>query len=297
MIINVANLATLFQAFHAAFKGAFDGANAQFAQVVTMVPSSTESNFYGFMGQFPKMREWLGDRIVKNIVAHSYTVINKDFESTIGVPAPKIKDDQHGVFSLLFAEMGNQAKMHPDQIVFALLLAGAVELGYDGQPFFDQNHPVIVDDVATVGTNYDTVGGGNLWVLMDTTRPLRPLIWQMREDYSFQSFTSMTDESVFNTNKFKYGVSARVNAGFGLWQTAYGSLNTLNAANFDGYVTTMMGRKTDEDQPFGIRPNLLVCGPSRRAAARDLIVLDRLASGAANPNFQEVEILVTPYLL
>jgi len=58
----------------------------------------------------------------------------------------------------------------------------------------------------------------------------------------------------------------------------------------------MMSLKSDEGRPLGIRPNLLLCGPSNRAAARSLIDTEKLASGADNPNFKEVEVLVTPYL-
>jgi phage major head subunit gpT-like protein len=169
-------------------------------------------------------------------------------------------------------------------------------LCYDGQFFFDTDHPVIADGVATTKDNYDATGAGNLWVLMDTRRPLKPLIFQKRKDYNFQSFNKPTDEHVFMKNEYLYGVDARANAGFGLWQLAYGSLNTLNSTNFDAYVTKMMQLRSDEDKPLGIRPNLLVCGPSNRAAARALIETQFLAGGANNPNFQEVEVLVTPFL-
>lgn len=296
MLINTANLSSLFESYNAAFKGAFTQTENTWGQVATLVPSSTETNLYAWLGQFPKMREWLGDRHVKDMSTHDYSITNKAFESTVGVPKPKIEDDTYGVFTPLFAEMGFAAAVHPDETVYAKLATGASELCYDGQFFFDTDHPLIASGVETTASNYDATGGGALWMLMDTRRPLKPMIFQRRQDYNFQSFVSASDEHVFMKNEYMYGVDARVEAGFGLWQLAYASLNTLNSTNFDAAVTAMTARKSDEDRPLGIRPNLLVCGPSSRAAARDLITVDRLASGAANPNFGEVEILVSPYL-
>jgi phage major head subunit gpT-like protein len=296
MLINTANLTTLFQSYNAAFKGAFTSVAPHWNKIAMEVPSTTESNLYAFLGQFPKMREWLGDRHIKNMAMHSYTLTNKDFESTVAVERNKIEDDTYGSMAPLMAEMGYAAAVHPDEETFTLLAAGATNLCYDGQNFFDTDHPVIQSGVAATVANYDATGGGNLWCLMDTRRPLKPMILQKRRPYNFQTFTSPSEEYVFMKKEFLYGVDARLVPGFGIWQTAYGSLNTLNATNFDAAVTAMNSFRSDEDRPLGIDPTLLVCGPSNRTAARDLIETERLANGATNPNYKAVEVLVSPYL-
>jgi phage major head subunit gpT-like protein len=292
MLINLANLSLLYTAYHAAFKDGFSRVTPDWNKVSSEIPSSTGSNIYAWLGQFPQLRQWLGDRQIKNMAAHNYTVANLDYEATIGVSRNDIEDDQYGAWSMLFSEMGYAAAVHPDEVMFTLLAAGNATTCYDGQFFFDTDHPVAGSAVA----NYDATGGGNMWVLMDTRHPLKPLIFQKRKDYNFETFTDERDESVFMRREFVYGVDARVAGAYGLWQQAYASLNTLNATNFDAAVTAMMQFQSDEGRPLGIRPNLLVCGPSNRAAARDLIDLDRLASGAANPNYQEVEVLVSPFM-
>lgn len=296
MIINTAGLAALFTVYNAAFKQGWGSIEPSWNKIATLVPSSGESNLYAFLGQFPSLRKWVGDRLIKNMAAHSYTIINDPFESTVGVPKPKVEDDTYGVFTPLFAEMGYAARVHPDELVFALLALGATELCYDGQPFFDSSHPVIENGSATTKDNYDATGGGNLWCLMDVRRPLKPLIFQKRQDYKFQTFNSMKDEHVFKRNEFMYGVDARVNVGFGFWQTSYGSLNTLNATNYETYLAKMIALKTDEDKPMGIVPGLCVVGPSNLQAARELFLVDKLASGATNSHYKECEILMTPYL-
>ena len=292
MIINSANLASLLITYKAAFKTAFARHETDWPKVATMIPSMSESNLYAFLGQFPRLREWIGDRHIKNLAAHTYSLINKDFEATVSVPRNSIQDDQHGVFTPLMEELGFSAKSHPDEQIFGHLAAGATALCYDGLPFFSATHPV----GAGVQSNYDTTGGGDLWVLMDTRRPIKPLIWQKRQEYNFVTFNKPTDEHVFMRKEYLYGVDGRMAPGFGPWQFAYGSLNTLNATNVQAYIQTMMATESDEGGKIGVKPNIIVCGPGNWAAARDLFTTQFLASGATNPNYQLVEVLVTPHL-
>jgi phage major head subunit gpT-like protein len=295
MIINKANLSALFTGYKANFQDAFAQAQPEWSQFATQVPSSTSSNLYPFLGEFPQLREWIGDRQVKNLAAHDYTITNKTYEGTVDVSRESIEDDEYNVYGPAFQGMGYAAATHPDEVLYTLLAAGASELCYDGQFFFDTDHPTPGMSSSTTA-NYDSTGGGNLWMLLDTRRPLKPMIYQQRREYAFKYFTSPNDESVFTTNKFKFGVDGRMNGGFGLWQLAYGSLNTINSTNFETYVTAMMGLKSDEGRPLSVRPNILLCGPSNWSAARDLFETQFLASGATNPNYQAVKVMVTPYL-
>jgi hypothetical protein len=47
------------------------------------VPSSSASETLGWLGQFPKMREWLGDRVINSLAMHGWTITNRRFESTV----------------------------------------------------------------------------------------------------------------------------------------------------------------------------------------------------------------------
>lgn len=55
-----------------------------------------------------------------------------------------------------------------------------------------------------------------VWYLLDTTKPIKPFVWQLRRAAQFQALTAMTDENVFWRKKFIYGCDARGNAGFSL---------------------------------------------------------------------------------
>lgn len=292
IIINRDSLNAMYNGFKTAFNGAFSGTPQTWMKIATEVPSANKVENYGWLGEFPDLREWVGDRQIKSIAASGYQITNKKFESSIGVPRDDIDDDSYGVLTPLFSQMGYAAATHPEKLLWALLAAGISTTCFDGQYFFDTDHPVGAGTVS----NYDATGGGSSWFLLDTSRPLKPLIFQKRRDYALKAMTSADDESVFMRDEYRYGVDARVNGGYGFWQMGYCSKNTLNSTNFDAAIAAMMNYKSDDGRPLGISPNLLVVAPSNRAAGRALIEAEQLASGASNTNFKAVELLVCPWL-
>ena len=273
MLVNNANLKTLFIAFNAAFRGGLGQAASQYGQIATTVPSTTAAEEYGWLGQLPGLREWLGDRVVHAIGLHGYTIKNKPFELTVGVPRTAIEDDTYGVYTPLMTEMGRAVEAHPDQITFGLLKAGRVELCYDGQPFFSATHKVLNDKGKEVNVSNvsDDNGSGPSWYLMDTRRALKPLIYQDRKKPNFVALTSETDENVFHRSQYVYGVDARRNAGFGFWQLAHASNKPLTAENLKAAITAMDTQTGDGGRPLGISPNLLVVPKRLKFQAKKLL--------------------------
>jgi len=298
-IITPALITSLRTGFSKAFQDALAQTPTDWEKVATRVPSSNASNTYGWLNQFPKLREWVGDRVVKDMAAQGYTVTNKLYEGTVGVKRTDIEDDNVGIYTPLFAEMGRAAKAHGDELVFGLLAAGESTLCYDGQNFFDTDHPVYpnVDGsgTATLVANLQA-GTGAPWYLLDTSRALKPLIFQERTTPELEAMTATGDEGVFVRDEYRYGIRYRCNAGFGFWQMAYKSKATLDAANFNAAMAAMMNLKADGGRPLGIQPTVLVVPPSLRAAAIEIVKNERLASGASNPNFGAVELIVSPWV-
>ena len=87
-------------------------------------------------------------------------------------------------------------------------------------------------------------------------------------------------------------MDARCNVGFGFWQMAAASKQTLDATNYKALRTAMKSLKSDEGRDLSIRPNLIVVPPTLEDAAKELFKSDRLAGGATNPLQGEVDILV-----
>ncbi len=296
MLINQANLKAVFTAFKAAFNAGFRDAPAQWDRIATLVPSTTSQEQDAWLGQFPRPREWIGDRHIKSMAAHDYSIKNRKFESTVGVPRDALEDDSYGIYTPLMQEMGYAAKTHPDELVFDLLAAGFSTTCYDGQYFFDVDHPVGTEETGITSVSNMQAGSGSPWFLLDTRRPLKPLIFQRRRDYAFKAMTRDDDEQVFMRDEFRYGVDARANVGFGFWQQAFGSMAVLDQANFDAAVEAMMAFTSDEGRPLGIMPNLLVVGPSNRAEANAILEKQFINNGESNTNYKAVDLMVVPWL-
>ena len=77
LVINVSNLTAIYQGFKTAFKGAFSGVTPDWQKVATLVPSTTAIENYGWLGSWPQLREWIGDRQIKSLQAFGYSVTNR----------------------------------------------------------------------------------------------------------------------------------------------------------------------------------------------------------------------------
>lgn len=296
MDLSSGNLAILYRAFNAAFQRGFSSVTPQWNKVATEVPSTTGTEDYGWLGQIPGMREWIGDRHIHNLEQHDYSIKNKKFEVTVGVPQDKVEDDQYGVYAPMMETLGQSANEHPDQLVFALLAAGFVTLCYDKQYFFDTDHPVIQADKTTASVSNMQAGAGNPWFLLDNRRPLKPLILQMRKKANFVKKDRPEDDNVFMSGDLLYGVDDRKNVGFGFWQMAFASKAVLDATNFEAAYDAMGGFKGDHGKPLGVKPSLLVVGSSNASAGRKIVQAQLINGGDTNTNFNRVELLEVPWL-
>ncbi len=105
MIVNQASLQAVYRGFSTVFNEAFLNVKSTFQKMAMVVPSSVREETYAWLGAFPKMREWVGERQIKNLTLQSYTIKNKDWEVTIEVDRNDIEDDAIGVYRPIVAEL------------------------------------------------------------------------------------------------------------------------------------------------------------------------------------------------
>lgn len=302
-MITPALLKALNTAFQKHFQDGLARAQSTYQEIATVVPSNTTSNTYGWLGQFPKLREWIGSRVVKSMATQGYLITNKKYESTVGVLRTDIEDDNLGIYKPIFEEMGYAAAVHPDELTYAILALGIQELCYDGQFFFDTDHPVYpeVDGTGTpttVSNLFRPSSGADApaWYLLDTSRALKPIIYQERIKPSMTTMIKEDDEDVFMNDQYRYGIRARGNVGFGFWQMASCSTLDLNSTNFNTVFESMRNQITDGGRPLDIKPTLLVVPTTLETKAKEIIEKQRLANGEDNINYNRVKIHATPWL-
>ncbi len=297
MKITSGSLDSLRVGFKTNFQRGLGQAAPMWSRVATKVQSSTRSEKYGWLGKMPNIREWFGDRVVQNLSEFDYEIKNRSFELTIGVDRDDIEDDTLGTYGPLFEEMGMSTAAFPEQLVWPLLSAGFTTPCYDGQFFFDTDHPVIGADGTTVGSVANTDGGsGTPWFLLCSKRALKPIIFQERKPFEFVSMDDPKDPNVFRKKEYQYGVDGRANVGFGFWQFAWGSKQTLNAANYEAARVAISSFKGDYGRPLGLVPDLLVVPPSLEGAAKSILSSQLINGGESNKWAGTAEPLVVPWL-
>ncbi|MEQ1967367.1 Mu-like prophage major head subunit gpT family protein [Xenorhabdus nematophila] len=297
MLVNKSNLNVLFLAIKSTFQNALDAAPSQWEKVAMKVTSTSKVNDYTWLSNFPAMRKWVGEKVVKSLSGHKYTIENDDWEATIEVDRNDIEDDQTGQYAIQAKSAGQSAAALPDDIVFELVNLGFERPCYDKQYFFDSDHPVgtrsvsnkgkkalSIESMAKAQASYGAArtamrqftddegrplninpnillvppaleytaralmtadrledGKVNLfkgtaevvveprlthdsrWYLLDTTKSIKPIIYQERKAPVMVEQTSLDSDDVFTRRQYKFGAEARAAGGYGFWQLAYGS--------------------------------------------------------------------------
>lgn len=265
------------------------------SQLSMLFASDQASETYKWLGQAPVMREWIGGRHAKGFRENGLTIANKTFEATLEVSVDDLRRDKTGQVMVRIAELAGRTVSHDAGLLSTLILNGATAVCYDGQYFFDTDHPVGAPGSQVSVSNFQG-GSGTAWFLMDTTKVLKPIIYQKRRDYAFQAKTSLTDDNVFSRNEFVWGADGRGNVGLGLWQLAYASKQTLDAANYAAARAAHQSIVGDNGKPLVIRSSELWVPPSLEQKALEVVQAERLANGASNVMRGLSKVVVCPWL-
>lgn len=254
MNLTSPNLQALFKAYKANFQQGFDSlgdSGSVHEQFCTVVNSTTAVEVYPWLKSLPRMREWLGDRVIHGLEGADFSIKNRKFELTAGVPRDSIEDDTYGLYTPVYQEFGRSSREHPNEIAVEVLAANP--RCYDGKTLFANDHPVLDAKGKDVGVSNDMGGTGPAWYVMDLTRAIKPMVFQKRRDYAFRALTDLNDSQVFMTDDFLMGVDARVNAGAGLWQLAVRSNQPFTAENYELARKKLQSLKGDYGKPLALR--------------------------------------------
>lgn len=301
-VLTQAQITALNTSMVARFNKGLAVSKEDWKQIAKLISSSGASNTYEFLSQFPAFREWVGARMHKVAKETAYSVANRKFENTLDIPVEKIEDDNYGMYGDIAESYGQSVNDLMNDLVFGAVAAGFTSLCYDGQFFFDTDHPVYPNEdgtgVPTLVSNMQTQAvPGEPWVLLCTDRAPKPFYLQERIKAQFIPKTSaVNSDGVFENDVVSYGGRWRGDAVYGFWQLAFGSVADLTVANFEAAFKAMETVKGDGNRKLGITPDLLICGPNNRSAAEALLKAQKNAAGADNVNYNKVKLIVTPWM-
>lgn len=301
-VITSALLTALHTGYRRDYQAGFDQmrATSLWRRLAMEVPSAARSNTYGWLGEMPGFREWLGDRVIKDIKASGYQIQNKSFEMTVGVDRDDILDDMMGTYTPIMRKLGEEAAVHADNLLFPLIKAGHTTACYDGQFFFDTDHPVAANADGTgavTSVSNVTAGAGTPWYVLDARTSIKPFIVQVRKEPEFVTkLDPRTSEHVFMSKEFVWGVDDRLNVGYGLWQLAHRSQAELTPDNVFAVVEAMMSMRGDGGKPLNIMPNILLVPPTLYGRAKKVVEAELTDGGASNVARGLLEVVATNWV-
>lgn len=287
MDITLPNLLSINDVVSLAYNTQFWETPTVYERFTFVAPSTGRISVYPRLNMLPGLRQWLGDRVVNQLSTQTFSIENLDWEQTVGISRNDIEDDQFGLLTGVAKDMAMAARHLPDIQIASLMQAGASTLTYDGVNFFSTSHPNPNNAAGTGGTtvaNYQS-GSNPWWFLIDATKVLKPWIWQTRKPFTIIPKFSTTDDNLFWTKEFEWGVDGRAAAGYGLWQLVFGSQAQMTIANVQAARVAMASIRRPDGTPMGIKPNLLVTGtalyPDARAYAENEFVPIDATTGAS----------------
>lgn len=297
MLINADSLNMLTQAVSAAFNLGLERARPTWQRIAMEIPSTTAENIYPYLRNFGQIRKWVGDRVLQNMAKGEFRIVNDDFEQSHSIKRKVIEDDQYGLFGPISQQTGSNVATHADKQVYDRLKNGLTTLGPDGQFFFDTDHPVGKPGAEASVANH-MGGSSEAWFVIDSSKPIKPLIYQPRRSFQLITFFNPNDERAWWQNEFVWGVDGRSGSGYSpFWQLAFSSKQTLDATNLRALLVAMASQKDDAGEPLDVTGDTLVVSPTLAEVAKDLVTKEFLTGGESNTLRGRLQVVVSGRLL
>ncbi len=132
----------LFRTYSNRFQDAFSTTQPRWMEIAMEENSNSSETVYSLTAKRARLQEWIGERQLRGMASRSYTVGNKRYEDSLELDIDMIEDDAFGIFNARTDELGQAAKLWPDELVFPALMAGNSTLCVDGKNFFASDHPI-----------------------------------------------------------------------------------------------------------------------------------------------------------
>lgn len=140
MALDIAKATVVLDNLTATFDKQVRSINSFYPTICTQVDSDGESETYGWIADMPGMREFLGERKFHELSSATYALTNKLWENSLAIPKTKIEDDRMSMFGPIMQQLALKAMLHPDELLFQVLVSGETELCYDEKSFFATDH-------------------------------------------------------------------------------------------------------------------------------------------------------------
>ncbi len=133
--------------FHKTFNDRLPLAESVFRKLATVVETTDLVDRQVWLQSAPKMRRWIGDKVLHKLRAESHPIVTFPHEASLEVPKHDILNDKLGLWKPKINQMVDAYGQALDELVIAMLAAGVAgtSLGttYDGQRLIDTDHTAL----------------------------------------------------------------------------------------------------------------------------------------------------------
>ena len=154
-LVNESGLRALFVALSTTFNDALLAITQDYKTTCMEVPSTGRGMDYAWLTRFPMMRQWIGDKQVKNLALITYYVPNVPYEATIAVDRDDVEDDQLGIYKPQAESLAQTAADLYPNIANHLKNNAFTDPAFDKVPFYGSHS---LTDAAGIARTYSNAG-------------------------------------------------------------------------------------------------------------------------------------------
>lgn len=162
MLLNRTSFDAATKAFRALYKEALASTQVDYPIVANRVNAPGVASIdWSHMGSTPKMAKFTGESNFDQLRAQHYLVYHEEYQTGFEVARKDFERDQLGVYNPKAQELGSNAALHFDELVFGLFSDGFSTKGYDGQNFFSATHKDHPKQIVQSNTTNVALSGPN----------------------------------------------------------------------------------------------------------------------------------------
>lgn len=111
-------------------------------RITLFSPSASAREKYGWLGQVPSMKEWIGNRVLKQLREYDYEIKNNLYDASLEISIDDLRRDKTGQLNMRIADFANTPEDHWVELLSDLIDLGASAQSYDSTEFFSASHEI-----------------------------------------------------------------------------------------------------------------------------------------------------------
>lgn len=153
MIVNRESLLAVSISWQTVFNDRLKQRELPYSDVALVVPSNSRSELHKWLNSVPRMRKWVGDRVIDKLSAEGTEIVNEDYANGVTVERDDIEDDKTGMVAARVRQCADAWPWLLNELVFTTLNnAFTTVRAWDGQWLVDTDH--VANTGGTVQSNH-----------------------------------------------------------------------------------------------------------------------------------------------